>query len=96
MRITLLGAAQEPFLDRRAAIAHGEHMPVVDRQLVEQFADDAAFGVLAYDGRQNRLCSQGGSHRGDAAGAAEAMLLLANPKNRDRRFGANGSTSPQR
>ena len=89
MRIALLRPAQQPLLDRGAAVGQRQHLAVVDLELVEQLADDAAFGVLADDRGQDRLRPQGREHRGHAARPAQAMLLLADPQHGDGGLGAD-------
>ena len=89
VRMPLLRPAQEPLLHRRAAVRKRQHLAVVHLQLVEQFADDPAFVVRADDGGQDRLRAERGDHRRDAAGAAEAVLLLADPQDGDGGLGAD-------
>ena len=83
VRIALLGAAQEPLLDRRGAVGDREDQAAVDVEVVQQAADGAAV-VVAADGRgQDRLRPQGGEHRGHAARPAQPVLLALDPQDGD-------------
>ena len=62
---------------------------LIDFEVVEQFADRAAFGVVADHGGQDRLRVQGGEHRGHAARPAQPMLLPADAEDGNRRLGAD-------
>ena len=89
MRIAVLGPAEEPLLDGRGAVVDGEHEAAIDFQVVEQFADGAAFFIIAHDGGEDRLRAQRGQHRCHAAGPAQAVLLALDPQDGNGGFRAD-------
>ena len=59
---------------------------VVDPLVGQQLADEARLGVAADAADQPDLGPEGAQHRGDARRAAEPVLAVVGPQERDRRF----------
>jgi hypothetical protein len=87
--IALLGATQEPFLERGGPVGDRQHEAVVDVQVIEELADEAALVVFAHGGGQDRLGSQGGEHRGHAPGAPQPVLAATGAEDGDGGFRAD-------
>ncbi len=86
LRVAVLRPADVPLLERGRPVVEGDHVGMVDRQVVEDLPDMPRLGVAADPADQADLRPEGREHRRHARRPAEAVLAGVGPEQGDGRL----------